>query len=261
MNKGDFQLGVTLPLEKAIHEEDGDLIIEGLAADYSPDRAGEAFVPGVFAKAIDRYLASGGPLMFHHKKDQQLGQVVRLEEDPSRGLLLKAIIPKPQGASPLADVYNKVKRGMMRGLSVYGTCTRERAADGRTRIVEVDLQEISVTPQQYGPNALFEVAQKAFPGEFGCTDCGGTVTPAERAELDNWFNRRLGEVLSKAVLSTKKRNDLPASAFVFPKERRYPIHDRAHAANALARSSGKPEERKVRAAVCRRYPDLPACKS
>lgn len=62
------------------------------------------------------------------------------------------------------------------------------------------------------------------------------------------------------VLSTKARKQLPASAFVFPKDRRYPIHDRAHAANALARSKGKPEEAKVRAAVCRRYPSLPACK-
>ncbi len=256
LNQGDFQLGVTLPLEKAV-QEDGDLIIEGLAADYSPDRAGEAFVPGVFAKAIDKYLASGGPLMFHHKKDQQLGQVVRLSEDPSKGLLLKAIIPKPVGDSSLADVYNKVKRGMMRGLSVYGTCTRERAPDGRVRITEVDLQEISVTPQQYGPNALFEVAQKAFPDDFGCSDC---LSADDRQELDSWFTRRYRDVLDKA-LSAAARKNLPSSAFVFPKDRRYPIHDKSHAANALARSSGKPEEGKVRAAVCRRYPDLPACKS
>jgi hypothetical protein len=61
------------------------------------------------------------------------------------------------------------------------------------------------------------------------------------------------------VLTTKARKQLPASSFVFPKDRRYPIHDRAHAANALARSKGKPEEAKVRAAVCKKYPSLPAC--
>jgi hypothetical protein len=62
--------------------------------------------------------------------------------------------------------------------------------------------------------------------------------------------------LAKAPLSAQSRKNLPTSAFVFPKERRYPIHDLAHARNALARSSGKPEEATVRAAVYRRYPEL-----
>jgi hypothetical protein len=61
------------------------------------------------------------------------------------------------------------------------------------------------------------------------------------------------------ALTTKSRKALSSKSFVFPKERRYPIHDRSHAANALARSKGKPEEAKVRAAVCRKFPDLPAC--
>jgi hypothetical protein len=49
---------------------------------------------------------------------------------------------------------------------------------------------------------------------------------------------------------------MPKSAFVYPGEKRYPISDISHARNALARSSGKPEEAKVRAAVHRRYPSL-----
>lgn len=58
------------------------------------------------------------------------------------------------------------------------------------------------------------------------------------------------------VLNTAARNALPASAFVFPAQRRYPIHDAAHARDALARSSGKPEEAAVRAAVKRRFPSI-----
>jgi hypothetical protein len=67
-------------------------------------------------------------------------------------------------------------------------------------------------------------------------------------------------LVEKAALTSKGRKSLPSSAFVFPKDKRYPIHDRAHAANALARSSGKPEEAAVRAAVCKKFPDMPACK-
>lgn len=59
-----------------------------------------------------------------------------------------------------------------------------------------------------------------------------------------------------AKLSTKARDALPSSAFVFPADRRYPIHDRTHAVDALARSSGKSEEGKVRAAVKAKYPGI-----
>lgn len=59
-----------------------------------------------------------------------------------------------------------------------------------------------------------------------------------------------------AKLTSATRNALPASAFVFPETRRYPIHDQAHARDALARSSGKPEEAAVRAAVRRRFPGI-----
>lgn len=58
------------------------------------------------------------------------------------------------------------------------------------------------------------------------------------------------------TLTAKARHSLPKSAFVFPEREGYPIHDLAHARNALARASGKPEEAQVKAAVYRRYPEL-----
>ncbi len=57
-------------------------------------------------------------------------------------------------------------------------------------------------------------------------------------------------------LTYQARQNLPASAFVFPKTKGYPIEDINHARNALARSSGKPEEMAVKRAVYRRYPQL-----
>ena len=61
------------------------------------------------------------------------------------------------------------------------------------------------------------------------------------------------------VLTESKRNSLPSSAFVFPDSRKYPIHDLAHARNALARVSEfgtSSEKSAVRAAVNRKYPTL-----
>jgi len=62
-----------------------------------------------------------------------------------------------------------------------------------------------------------------------------------------------------AKLSYKRRKKLPKTSFALKRERKYPIHDIAHARNALARvaQSGTPSEKKrVRAAVTKRYPSL-----
>lgn len=61
------------------------------------------------------------------------------------------------------------------------------------------------------------------------------------------------------VLTTTGRERVASKNFVFPKEKRYPIHDLPHARNALTRIStfGTPEEKaKVRSAVYRKYPGL-----
>jgi len=63
-----------------------------------------------------------------------------------------------------------------------------------------------------------------------------------------------------AKLTSKQREKLPAKDFAIDgAERRYPIHDIAHARNALARVSafGTPKEKAVvRRAVYNRYPEL-----
>lgn len=69
-----------------------------------------------------------------------------------------------------------------------------------------------------------------------------------------------------AKLSAAQRKKIPKSDFAVKSKAStvagkaasgsYPIPDRSHAANALARSSGKPEAAQVRAAVKRKYPDM-----
>ena len=56
-------------------------------------------------------------------------------------------------------------------------------------------------------------------------------------------------------LTTKERKKIPEGEFAGP-DRSYPIEDRNHARNALARASGKPIEGRIRAAVHRKYPDI-----
>lgn len=63
---------------------------------------------------------------------------------------------------------------------------------------------------------------------------------------------------SMAKLTTKQRKAIPSKDFALP-GRRYPVEDRSHAANALARvpQFGSPAEKaKVRAKVHAMYPDM-----
>lgn len=62
-----------------------------------------------------------------------------------------------------------------------------------------------------------------------------------------------------AKLTPKARKALPKSQFAIPSERAYPIQDKPHARNAMARvaQNGTPaEQAQVRAAVHRKYPNM-----
>lgn len=60
-------------------------------------------------------------------------------------------------------------------------------------------------------------------------------------------------------LTYQERKSLPDDDFVFPKERKYPIENEAHARNTLARVSqdgSDAQKARVRAAVHRKYPGI-----
>jgi hypothetical protein len=62
-----------------------------------------------------------------------------------------------------------------------------------------------------------------------------------------------------AKLSAKKRSKMKSKTFALPEKRKYPIPDKAHARNALARVAqhGTPAEKKaVRAKVTKKFPSL-----
>lgn len=62
-----------------------------------------------------------------------------------------------------------------------------------------------------------------------------------------------------AKLTTKKRNKLSKKSFAEPGKRAYPINDKSHARNALARVSqfgSSSEKATVRAAVHKKFPGI-----
>ena len=65
--------------------------------------------------------------------------------------------------------------------------------------------------------------------------------------------------MSKDLSNTKNRKKLSKKSFALPGKRKYPIPDKAHARNALARVAQhgtKAEQKKVKAAVKRKFPSI-----
>lgn len=65
--------------------------------------------------------------------------------------------------------------------------------------------------------------------------------------------------MAKDLSDTKNRKKLSKKMFALPGKRKYPIPDKAHARNALARvaQKGTPaEQKKVKAAVKKRFPSI-----
>lgn len=88
---------------------------------------------------------------------------------------------------------------------------------------------------------------------------GGKVAKSESKVEGKNPAKRLDKMKRGGKLTAKKRNSLPASDFAMPSERKYPLNDKSHARNALARVAqfGSPEEKgKVRAKVHRKYPGI-----
>jgi|SRR5271157_2995382 len=66
-------------------------------------------------------------------------------------------------------------------------------------------------------------------------------------------------MITERKLSYQARKHLPSGSFVFPGQRRYPIENKPHARNALARVAqhgSSSEKARVRSAVHSKYPDI-----
>ncbi len=154
-----FTYGFGLESEgKAVVTEldDGDLLIEGYAADFSgEDREGENFAPGAFERGIKSFLTGQAALCFHHQNDKGIGSVLELREE-GKGLYMRARVDKQEPTSPLYYIYNGIKKGTYKGLSVGGFFKR-KWQEGKRRIADVDFTEISVTPVPVHPGTGFSV--------------------------------------------------------------------------------------------------------
>lgn len=157
----NFEFAFTLD-GKAVttEQEDGSLIIEGLAADFGLDRQDEAFEPGAFEAGIKSFMETNPILLYHHKYDTALGRVLEANIIPA-GLHVKALVDAPEPGTIIADYVRKIRAGTLKAFSVGGRFFRRQTPNG-PRIFKCDMAELSITPLPVNPRTLFAVAGKAF---------------------------------------------------------------------------------------------------
>jgi HK97 family phage prohead protease len=160
---GPFVLDVGLPTVKSLAEDDGDILIEGYAADFKLDRQGEKFLAGAFDEAIEKAAQGKIPLLLEHSNDMPLGLVEELRTDENglwvRGrIAAKAVSDAWDGAKGKVEL---IRRGVMKGLSVRGHSWGRMSPEG-PEIGHIDLAEISITPVPVQPGAVYAVVQKSM---------------------------------------------------------------------------------------------------
>jgi HK97 family phage prohead protease len=169
----------------AVEREDGDLILEGWAAEFEGiDRHGENFAPGAFERGIKAFLDGPATLAYHHKHDHVLGKVLDLREVPGRGLWMRARVDGAIRTHPvLGTIYSQIRRGTLRALSVGGFFRRVLTPAGY-RIGDMDFTEISVTgvPAHVKP-AFSVVAAKALECERAALEREWYAEAARRLDL------------------------------------------------------------------------------
>lgn len=204
--KAPFEFEIALPTEKSVTTDAGDVIIEGYAADFEIDRQGEAFLPGAFDAALEKATKAEIPLLFEHDNKRQLGVIEELRVDEGRGLWTRARIAKASAGSWAEDVVDKIKRGMMKGLSVRGL-SKVKMTNNGPRIGTIDLAEISVTPVPVQPGALFAVAQKSLAAAADDLAAGSIETATdETAEALAYIEHKLEDLHAAfAVLDERSK--------------------------------------------------------
>lgn len=152
--------------EKKAVGSDGAIIIEGIAATLQPDREGDVIERGAMERAVAAYMRNP-VLLWYHNTSEVLGQVERAEVT-SQGLFVRARVEKPAATSHLLDVYEKIRRGVIRAFSIGARFKKKLGPGGITVITDMDWAETSIAPIGIQPGALFTVTgAKALPNMDG----------------------------------------------------------------------------------------------
>lgn len=135
-------------IEKVTKQDDGSLLVEGVASSESKDCVGETVTADAMRKALPDYMKFANVREMHDSK-KAAGVAVECEVNDAGLTMIKALI-----VDPVAII--KVEAGVYKGFSIGGRVT-ERDTEDRKIIKGVELSEISLVDRPANPDAVFTI--------------------------------------------------------------------------------------------------------
>ncbi|SAL24882.1 phage-like protein [Caballeronia terrestris] len=137
----------------------------GWAATYEPDLVGDQIEPGAFDRTLAHWRGKGflPPLLWHHKTDEPVGAIIKLEAN-DKGLHLRGRLAS-LGRGPQAK--ELLQMNTLRGLSIGFVPKLEQLdpATGVNRIRDLDLFEVSLCSVPANSGALITDITKGLTSE------------------------------------------------------------------------------------------------
>jgi hypothetical protein len=137
-------------------------IIEGLASTYgNTDLGGDIVRKGAFTQTLNHKSGKVLLLFDHGYKTKDIAGVAYLT-DSEKGLMLKGEMPlvDPEVKSQYEKLKFVLDRGVPMGLSIgYNTKAKNMLADGRRELLELSLEEVSITPFPMNTEAQITAAK------------------------------------------------------------------------------------------------------
>ena len=229
-------LHFSFPISKMETDADGDLIVKGVATDGSVDSDYQIVDPEWSAKALGDWLATGGNVRMSHDAHRPVGKglSVEIDRDGDGKHWVKSVIVD-------SEAKRLVEKGVLRAYSVgisHPVIKRDPTGQARGGIIcGGELSELSIVDRPANKNSYLELAKAAgangaieFTGilhegaaEETVQKATGTFSPGDLAKLLE--HRRVAEKrdMDPDVGGGVDRDKIPASDFVDPKGRRFPI--------------------------------------
>lgn len=236
----------SFPISKMETDADGDLVVKGVATDGSVDSDYQIVDPEWSAKALGDWLATGGNVRMAHDPQRPVGKglSVEIDRDGDGKHWVKSVI-----VDPVAK--RLVEKGILRAYSVgISHPVIKRDPSGKAPggiIMGGELSELSIVDRPANKNSYLELAKSAGANKMEITGilhegasentiskASGTFSPADLAKLIE--HRRVAEKrdFDPNVGGGVDRDKMPASDFVDPKGRRFPIHSASDVSDAVS---------------------------
>lgn len=140
-------------ITKAEEQEDGTLVVQGIASTESPDKQGDIITAEAMRKALPEYLKFP-TIREMHQSTSAAGTALAVEVDEENITKLEALVVDPVAIK-------KIQTGTYRGFSIGGSIPKDGGRDPKNkRIVrKINLTEISLVDRPANPDATFTLAK------------------------------------------------------------------------------------------------------